>query len=156
MKLLHKQPSSKQSFVKTNVITYKKACDVFTLKDAQSVLGQGASKTSSQTDSVNNQKSVTTCLYSYDPGSFSDLVNASVLLQGSPSDSAMQSFEEGRPEGAQDVKGYGDQAYWDPNLGQLHILKGQYWVIISAGSGPLNQRDQDLPRKIADVTIKRL
>jgi len=135
---------------------FKKACDVFTLQDANAVLGSGTTQTPSHTDSVTAQKAVTTCLYSYDPGSFSDLISASVLLQGATAASTKQSFSDARPDNAQTVTGYGDQAFWDPNLGQLQILKGQYWVIIAAGSGPLTQRDQDLPHKIADIIVKRL
>ncbi len=137
-------------------IVFKKACDVFPLADAVTILGNGTTQTPSHTDAVTAQKSVTTCLYSYDPGSFSDLVSASLLLQGAPPAQAKQSFSDARPSNAVDVSGYGEQAYWDPNLGQLHILKGQYWLIIAAGSGPLNQRDLDLPRKIADIMVKRI
>jgi hypothetical protein len=78
------------------------------------------------------------------------------LLQGSSAAAAKRSFTAARPAGAVSLKGYGDQAFWDPALGQLNILKGQYWAIISAGSGPLDQRQPDLPRKIADIIMKRL
>lgn len=154
--LRHNQPPPKQASAPVIKNTYKKACSVFTLSDAQSVLGQGATQTPSHTDSITAQKSITSCLYTYDPGSFSDVVVASVQLQGSVPAQAKTSFTDARPANAQDVSGYGDQAYWDPNLGQLQIVKGQYWLIISGGSGPASQRDQDLPRKIADIIIKRL
>jgi hypothetical protein len=136
--------------------TFKKACDVFTLADATAVLGEGATQTPTHSDTISAQKSVTTCLYSYDPGSLSDIVSASMLLQGAPAGQTQQSFTQARPANAETIKDYGDQAFWDPSLGQLNILKGSYWVIISAGSGPLNQRQPDLPRRIADIIMKRI
>lgn len=148
-----KVPAQKTS---TPTINYKKACDVFSLRDAVAVFGDGTTQTPTHSDSVSPQRSVTTCLYSYDPGSFSDLVSASVLLQADAMNQTKQSFLHARPTDAITVAGYGDQAYWDGSLGQLHILKGNYWVIISAGMGPLNQRDQDLPRMVADSIMKQL
>ncbi len=150
------KPAPHQTVNQVQSVVYKKACDVFSVADARSILGGDATQTPSQTDTITSQKAVTTCLYSYDPGSFSDLVSASVLLQGSSAASAKQNFLNAKPGNASDVSGYGEAAYWDPNLGQLHILKGEYWVIITAGSGPLSERDQELPHKIADIIIKRL
>ncbi len=140
----------------TPTVSYKKACDVFTLKDAVSLLGDGTAHAPSSSDHISANKSVTTCVYNYDPGSYSDLISASLFLQGSSAAEANQSFTGSEPGNSIKVDGYGDGAYWNPNLGQLNILKGQYLLIISAGSGPLDQREKDLPRKIADTVIKRL
>lgn len=155
--LIHRSvtPTTTSPVSKTATV-FKKACDIFSLKDAVAVLGEGTTQTPSHTDSSTAQKSVTTCLYRYDPGSLSDIVSASLLLQGSSATAAKQSFSVARPSYATTVKGYGNAAFWDPSLGQLNILKGQYWVIISAGSGPLNQRQPDLPTKIADIIMKWL
>lgn len=46
----------------------------------------------------------------------------------------------GMPSGAQVVQGYGDNAYWDPSLYQLNILKGNNWYILTnyTGTAPAN------------------
>ncbi len=136
--------------------SFKKACDVFTSDDAQSVLGSGTTQTPSQTDSASAGQAVTTCTYRYDPGSLSDVVNASVLLQASTPNDMKSEFSNGRPEDAVNVSGYGDSAYWSQSNGQLNVLKGQYWTIITAGSGAIDGRVPDLPRKIADIVVPRL
>lgn len=152
--LSNKKGPTAQPIVQT--VNYKQACDIFSLKDAVAVLGDGATQTTSLKTPANGQKTVTNCLYSYDPGSLSDLVTVNLLLQGAAPNQAKQSFENARPKNAKVIKGYGDGAYWDPALGQLDILKGKYWLIVSAGTGDFSQRTPDLARRVADIIVKRL
>ncbi len=155
--LFGRSPTKAKTASDTTLSSYKKACDLFKLQDAQNVLGSGAQKGSStQTNSESAQRSVTTCTYSYDPGSLSDLVTATVLVRASSDAEAKKSFESSRSDNAQDIKDYGDAAYWNPSLGQINLLKGNYWVTVSAGAGPLDSRQQDLPTKIAGIIVKRI
>lgn len=145
-----------------NAITnhFKTACEVFTPQDAVDVLGSGAKAgSSSQVNSSSTASAdrlLTTCSYSYDPGSLSELITVTILLRGSSANEARQDFSGARPAQAETVTGYGEAAYWNPALGQLNILKGQYWVIISAGSGSVSTRPQELPKKVADKMLLRL
>ncbi len=148
----HQKKNTASKFV-TNL---KKACDVFTTGDAQKVIGDGAKQTPSQTDSTSAQSSVSSCFYTYDPGELSEIVTASVLLQSASESATKQNFNSAKPSDAVDVHGYGESAYWSPNNSQLNVLKGPYWVVISAGSGSVVNRAQDLPLKIASIVLARL
>src|SRR5579862_530623 len=121
--------------------TVKAACGVFTLADAKKLLGDTA-KGGGTTDSTSSDDlAVTSCTYTRDSGSNApvDGVNSATLLVRAPKTAQGRSSNQNQfgplqPTGTVDVSGYGDKAYWDPQYGQLNILKNDTWYILSYGS----------------------
>ena len=121
-----------------------KACDVFTDSVAAQVLGASYVK-GTVTDPTSSDDIVfDNCIYTAGPEanpphSTSVAVRSAKTSNGADSNKAMFTAT-GRPAGAEAVSGYGDAAYWDPGLGQLDILKGNNWYIVSnyTGTSPAN------------------
>lgn len=63
-------------------------------------------------------------------------------------------FGDLRPKGVQDVSGLGDSAYYNVEFGQLNVLKGGNWYIITSYSGSL-KGTLDANKLLADkLTLK--
>ena len=123
------------------------ACDVLNDAVAKKVLGDGAEKgdTSAGTAS-SDDVSVTNCVYTYKAvttGSVKDQLastdHAGLLVRSAKTkagaDSNKTPFTSAKPGAAQDVSGYGEKAYFNPTMGQLNVLKGGNWYIISRYKG---------------------
>jgi hypothetical protein len=136
-----KSPSA--SSTAPNVSAFKKACEVMTQADAEAVLGTGAvrSTTAGASDVVNNDTSVTTCSYQVESGT--SLKQATVLLRASVPREAQAGFMSAKQSDAKEVADLGEAAYWSATYGQLNVLKGGTWMILSVGAAPV--RDHSLP-----------
>ncbi len=122
------------------------ACEVLTESVAKQVLGDGATKgDTSAGNASTDDVSVSNCTYTLKPSTggsgLQQVQNTSVaglLVRSAKSkvgaDSNKSVFAN-KPSGAEDVSGYGDQAFWNPQYGQLNILKGGNWYIISQYTG---------------------
>jgi hypothetical protein len=119
------------------------ACSVLTEAAAKQVLGEGAVKgDTGAANASSNDISVTNCSYTVKPvatglaleqlqnsEAVSLLVRAARTKAGVDSNKAV--FGKQKPAGVEDVAGYGDRAYFNPAVGQLDILKGNNWYILS-------------------------
>jgi hypothetical protein len=118
------------------------ACKAFSLKDAEAVLGAGATAgtTNGTSDTSSDDVAVSTCSYS---GGGSQDVQATktvtVLARSAKSSAGAASnkavFGKDKPVGKQDVPGVGDAAFWDSEMSQLDILQGNNWYIIGNMTG---------------------
>jgi hypothetical protein len=124
--------------------TYKvvSACNAFSLKDAEAVLGDGATAgtTNGTSDTSSDDVAVSTC--SYSSGGSQDVQSTKTVTMlarsakssaGAASNKAV--FGKDRPVGKQTVPGVGDAAFWDSEMSQLDILKGDNWYIIGNMTG---------------------
>lgn len=118
------------------------ACKAFSLKDAEAVLGAGATAgtTNGTSDTSSDDVAVSTC--SYSGGSSQDVQTTktvTVLARSAKSSAGAASnkavFGKDKPVGKQDVPGVGDAAFWDSEMSQLDILKGNNWYIIGNMTG---------------------
>lgn len=140
-----------------------KACAIFTLPLAKDLLGDTVKGGASATDSASQDMSVTSCSYSQ-TGNTAQTVSARQLaaltvnqpLTQDGITSNLNQFDRRKPAGVQDVTGYGDGAYWDPQHGQLNILKNNDWYVLSYGSPTPTDRSLDDAKKMADLLIVRL
>lgn len=150
--LTKKDPSSSAidtSNIKTgnDAMVAVDACDVLSASVAKKVLGDGAEKgdTSAGTASTDDI-SVSNCIYTHKSvttGSVKDqlasietvglLVRAAKNKAGAASNQTP--FTSAKPAGVQDVTGYGSKAYFNPSTGQLNVLAGNNWYIISRYTG---------------------
>lgn len=133
------------------------ACEVFTLEEAQTILGSTTTKgESGETASSSDDVTVSSCTYTYDPGTVSGIKTASVLARSPKSETGAESnlaqFDP-VPEGAQEVTGIGEMAFWNPALGQLNVLKSNVWLIISSGGPKPDEHTQADAEAVANVVV---
>lgn len=140
---------------------YKKACDIFTLADAKTLLGDTAKGRGADTSS--GDLAVTSCTYTQDSGGNAPVTaskTAALLVRAPRTDIGASSnrgqFAKLKPADAPAVSGYGDSAYWDAEHGQLDILKNNTWYILSYGSITPADRTIDQTKQLADVLINKL
>ena len=150
----------------TTQITSVSACELFSIDDARQVLGESAEKPEdlAGADASSDDMEVTQCLYEVPPaeaGSADEQKQASLLARSAKTDSGARSNEEvfsgaAKPANVEDVSGYGDAAFWNPEFGQLNILKGSNWYILQVGGSVPSERTLDEAKQLADVLISSL
>jgi hypothetical protein len=157
-------PASVQKKPSVSISPKKQACGIFTLADAKQLLGDSAKGGESQVDTSSPDVDVTTCNYLQDLSSSNVPVSSSksaVLTVKIPKTqngikSNLGQFGPIKPAAVQDVSGYGDSAYWDPEHGQLDILKNNTWYILSYGSTTPASRTLDEAKQLADLLINKM
>lgn len=138
----------------------KEACTYLSQEVANKVLGAGAEKGTVASATSSDDISVSTCTYTSKVGdSLADIKNMRVatLLVRSPL-TATGAASNDEPfdtmkTGALTVDGYGEKAYWDPELGQLNVLKGGVWLIISFGKSNLTDHSLEETKPLADEIV---
>jgi hypothetical protein len=139
-----------------------RACTAFTLADAKQLLGSSASGGRSNSDTSSKDLAVSICVYNPNNGTAAAAsVKTASLLVRSPSTEAgaksnQQQFSNLKPVDSQDVAGYGQDAYWDPQYGQLNILKNNTWYILTYGSPIPADRTLDQTKQMADIIIAKI
>jgi hypothetical protein len=141
----------------------KKACSIFTLADANQVLNNAARGGVSPPESSSDDLAVSECVYAQSAGPsapVSSTKSAILLVRAPKTEAGSQSnndqFHDLRPSVTQDVGGYGDSAYWDPQHGQLDILKHNTWYILSNGPITPSARTLDEAKQLADLLIDKM
>lgn len=141
----------------------KQACTIFTLADAKKVLGSTVKGGAAPASSSSSDLTVSTCSYSQDLASGAPISasQAATLLVRAPkttsgAESNNNQFGPLRPADAVTVIGYGQNAYWDPQFGQLDILKNNTWYILSSGPLAPSVRTLDQARRLADILIVKM
>jgi len=150
--------ASKQTFAK------RQACVIFGLADAKQVLGDSAKGGSNPIyDSPQGGIDVSSCSYTQDQGANVPVASrnsASLLVRAPRANAGITSnqnqFSSLKPSDAQAVAGYGDNAYWDVQLGQLNILKNNTWYTLSNGPAAPSARTLDQAKQLADILISRM
>lgn len=138
-----------------------RACHIFTLANAKTLLGSGAKGGSNTATESSEDLNISTCTYSLGSGaSDTDRKTASLLVRAPKTSKGAASnsneFGQLRPATVQDTPGYGDGAYWDSEHGQLNILKNNSWYILSYGTSAPAGRSLDQTRQLADLLINKL
>jgi hypothetical protein len=134
------------------------ACSIFTLDNAKKLLGDSTKATEIPAASASNDDiEVTQCFYQEPSGQH----QANILVRGAKTDKGKAGnvdYFKGstKPANVQDVNGYGEAAFWNPEFGQLHILKNGNWYILSFGPLAPSERKLDDVRTLADTLINRL
>lgn len=139
------------------------ACDVLTETVAKKILGDAAVKGDTQAGSASsNEVSVSNCVYYVRPAGataaqiINDTKGVSILVRAAKTQTgaaANKTIFSATPAGAQNVTGIGDKAYFKSDLGQLSVLKGGNYYIVSnyhgkATSGTL-ESDTQLARLLS-------
>jgi hypothetical protein len=143
--------------------TAKNACTIFTLADAKQLLGGTAKGGVNPIYDSSTDFDISTCSYTQDQGTnapVSSRKSATLLIQAPKTDigiaSNQKQFGPLKPSGVQDVSGYGDQAYWDVEHGQLNVLKNNVWYILSYGPTTPSERTLDQAKQLAGLIISKM
>ena len=151
------QASSSQAFKP------RQACKVFTLADAKQLLGASAKGSEVTSNTSSDDLEVSTCNYTQDSGSNSPITaakSASILVRAPKTGAGITSNENQfgplKPADSEHVAGYGDNAYWDSQYGQLDILKNNTWYILSYGPITPADRTLDQAKQLADMLIDKM
>jgi hypothetical protein len=154
--------------VKAPAAPYKviNACQAFTLSDAKKIIGDTAKKSNGTSANASSKDiNVSTCLYGQDTSTMPinqvrNIRTATILARSPKTAIGKQNnhdeFGKNKPAGVQDISGYGDKAFWAPSFGQLNILKGDSWVILTTGSATPSTRTLDDAKKMADIVVPKL
>lgn len=142
------------------------ACDALTLEQAKAVLGQDARAADISLPSASSDDiEVSQCLYEQPAGitieSIKAQKQASLLVRGAKTNSGADSNTSvfkgaNKPANVQEVGGYGESAFWNPEFGQLNVLKNNNWYILSVGpSNPADKKLEDA-KTLADNLVSKL
>jgi len=140
-----------------------KAREVFTLSDAQTLLGDNVTAGDSTDPTTTESISVDSASYDNNATTVADIRIITVMvrtaLDNDGKESNADAFKAGgaaNPSGAEAVSGYGEKAFWDPSIHQLAILKDNLWIgIIYGGTNPANNTLEDA-KKVADLVITHI
>ena len=140
-----------------------KAREVFTLSDAQTLLGDNVTAGDSTEPATTESISVDSASYDNNATIVADIRIISIMvrtaLDNDGKDSNAEAFKPGgaaNPSGAIAVSGYGEKAFWDPSLHELAILKENVWIgIVYGGTNPTNNTLEDA-KKVADLVITHI
>ncbi|MET0997686.1 MAG: hypothetical protein ABWX73_03135 [Marmoricola sp.] len=137
------------------------ACDVLTPAIAKSVLGSVGEASQPPPATSNDDVRVTSCVRANAAASLDSPRSVSLLMRVAKSVSGARGNESvfaagSLPDGAMEVLGYGQAAFWNPAFGQLNILKNGNWYILT--SGPIDPRRHTLAetRILADALVDQL
>jgi hypothetical protein len=135
---------------------YKRACDLFTLDDAKRMVDANIQVVKSgQSNTIIDGTADTTCAYGI-PANGAYPLSVIVRVQDSSEVVAQKNYRVAQGKFPILVQNLGDSAHWQTDTAQLHVLKGQYWLVISAGSGEPKLRNYDLPVRIAEHVLTGL
>ena len=136
-----------------------RACDLLTLDEAKEFLGgatiNGVASNPEQTGAI------TTSRCGYSDGNIDPATArvAAIVVRTGINDAGIElnkaQFASGMPtENVEVIKDLGESAYFNTELGQLNVLKGSTWVIMSYGLGasPASNKLEDVV-KLADKVL---
>lgn len=133
-----------------------KACDLFTPSEAQDLLGDKVINVNTNNVAVSGNTATSKCSYTdSNPGGMT--VAALAIRSGVNDDGVEQNRTEfaasRQGENLEIVKGLGESAFFNKELGQLNVLEGRRWFIISYGLGSAPEantveKSTELARKV--------
>ncbi len=117
-----------------------KACELLTPTEAQDLLGDRVINVEKNEPIITENTATSKCSYTDHNADASKMMVAAVAVRTGINDEGVlqnkSDFAQARSSSAgEDVKGVGESAYFNPELGQLNVLDGNDWVILSYGIG---------------------
>ncbi len=135
-----------------------RACELFAAGEARELLGNKAMRTNSVEPVQYGDTTQSRCGYTDGSSDTNTMVVAAVIIRSGVNDKGVAQnkaeFSAGKPsKGIEVVTDLGDGAYFNQVNGQLNVLDGRDWVIISYGIGASPEENSvenavDLARKV--------
>jgi hypothetical protein len=116
------------------------ACNLFTPAKAEDMLGDQVININTDKPVVTGNTATSKCSYTDKNPDKNKMMVAAIAVRSGINNKGVQQnktdFADNRPsEGIESVKNLGDSAYFDKAQGQLNILDGRKWIILSYGVG---------------------
>ena len=123
------------------------ACSLVTLDDAKSQLGEAAKQGNTSAGKASSDDVVeSNCVYYVTSTTTSAFRTVSVLSRTAKTKDGAEKnrnqFRDLKPPGVVDVADLGDAAFWNPETGEMNVLKGDNWYKITVGSTKISDRKQ--------------
>lgn len=135
------------------------ACNLFTLAEAKQILGISTitAKSAANGESSTSDVSVSMCTYNNSDTSTTAtvLVRTGLTATGDSSNTAGYNQTVTTYKGAA-VTGVGDKAYYNTDMGQLSVLKGRYWILVTSGGLQPADHSQSQETQIAQAIVDNL
>ena len=140
-----------------------KACDLLSVEDAKTVLGQdiepadGSDAAAASSDDI----AVSRCVFAQKLGAAvtpASQKQASLVVRSPRSDTGKQANRNvftgsAKPANVEQVSGFGESAFWNPEFGQLNILKNDAWYIVEAGPSVPTERKAEDAKTLARTVL---
>lgn len=141
------------------------ACELLTLKKAKEFLGERTLKSGATAPVQNENTATSKCGYTDGNPATENLIVAAIIIRSGINDTGVEQnrteFAGGRPdENVEIINELGDSAYYNQANGQLNVLNGRDWIIISygVGSNPETntiEKSVELAQKLLNDQTKR-
>lgn len=116
-----------------------KACDILTMAEIEELLGPNAILSGTTEPTLSGNTAVSKCGYTDGNPDTSKMIVAALMVRSGVNDEGVElnktQFAAGRPENTETVNDIGESAYFNKENGQLNILDGYNWILISYGPG---------------------
>lgn len=123
-------------------VVYKpaNACDLFTQNEAQELMGDNVIASGNQPPALGNDVAMSQCGYTDGNPDKENMLVAAVVVRSGVNDKGVKrnvnEFKESKQNTSTDtVDSVGDDAFFNARLGQLNVLDGKNWIIMSYGVG---------------------
>lgn len=116
------------------------ACELLTLDEAKELMGNSALGSAVTAPVISGDISTSKCGYTDGNSNTANLVVAAINVRSGINDKGVEQnktdFANGTPtENIMTVNDLGDKAYFNQTNGQLNVLDGHNWILISYGPG---------------------
>lgn len=116
------------------------ACETVTSVEAKELLGDAAFNTNTNDPVLSGNTATSRCGYASGTANTETMLVAAVIVRSGINDTGVQQnkteFANGTPTQAVEIiNDLGDSAYFNQSNGQLNVLKGRNWFILSNGLG---------------------
>lgn len=116
------------------------ACELFTEDEAKEMLGQQVLHQTPANPTLQSNVATSKCSYTDVNPEQDQMIVAAVAIRSAVNDKGAEKNEleftaASTAKNVEIVKNIGDSAFFNPQLGQLNILKDRDWVIVSYGVG---------------------
>lgn len=136
------------------------ACELFTPEEAISLLGDGVIRNDTTSPNVSGDVATSKCSYTDRNENQDEMLVAAVAVRSAVNDEGIEQNKtefkdvKSAAEATEDVEGLRQDAFFNASLGQLNVLDGRDWIIVSYGVGanqPANTIDDAV--KLAKLVL---
>lgn len=127
-------------------IVYKpqNACELFTPAKAQDLLGDHVINVNTDKVTIEGNIGTSKCSYTDSNPNQNQMKVAAIAIRSGINDGGIAENKAGfrgakAQSGMQPVSGIGNDAFFNPNRGQLNILSDRLWILVSYGVGATPQ-----------------
>jgi hypothetical protein len=143
------------------VVVYRPtdACAILTPVEAEQLLGEKVYSVDTKGSLVTGNIATSKCSYTDQNRDTSKILVAAIAVRSGVNDKGVQQnktdFTSRRPSnGVETVDNLGDSAYFNLVNGQLNILKGRQWIVLSYGVGTAPEANTlDMALKLAHKVL---